>query len=108
MNVMWHITRRKNYESILLKGLIPGFRAGITTSWGRKDRDIKNYVFLTDNPRYILDRHCGPEWCTRHTPLVLEVNVENLPHVFRGVSEYTVDHAIEASRITGLRDLKTI
>ena len=50
MKELFHITRGDRVDSILSNGIIPGYKNGL--NYGYPER--KPYVWLTDNPDYIL------------------------------------------------------
>jgi hypothetical protein len=70
---MFHITAEKNLSSILEKGLIPRYTKGLTCGG-----DAKLVVWLTDNPRYILDVQCGSKWIEENKPIIIEVDCNGL------------------------------
>ena len=65
---LYHITPRKNLESIVEKGLIPGYHRGLGKGCG--------VIFLTDNPKYILETQAGPNWISQFDLVILEIDIE--------------------------------
>ena len=76
MKKLWHITRKSNISSILIHGIIPSFGEGITTPFFRNKNS--KFIFLTNDPVYILKFQCGEKWCKEHHPYILEIDIEDL------------------------------
>lgn len=88
-NKLFHITPERHLDSILKKGIIAGFRKGLTTSRQPKWKT----VFLTNNIDRILKDQAGETWSRRHKPIVLEVDIEDLkiePKKYFGGGTYTI------------------
>ena len=82
--MIFHITAKKNLSSILEKGLIPGYTKGLTCG-----DDARPVVWLTDNPRYILDVQCGSKWIKKNKPVIIEVDCDGLD-IKQRISYHTV------------------
>ena len=72
MKSLYHITPRRNLESILKHGIIPAY------SWGLSGIDKQKAVYLTDNPKYILITQAGNTWVSRYDPIIIKLNIANL------------------------------
>jgi hypothetical protein len=101
----YHITKSKNLNSILIRGIVPGFCKGITTDFYRNDKEIKNFVFLTNNPKYILENQCGKEWCKKHRLILLEINTDNINLISATGIEFKVKNTISPNRIISIKYL---
>jgi hypothetical protein len=73
MTTMFHITARKNLESIKKLGIIPAYTKGLTCY-----RTKHTAVWLTDNPEHILTTQAGEEWVKKNDPVVLKVECKGL------------------------------
>lgn len=73
--VLFHITPRKNLESIAVLGLIPEYSSGLSC-WRPHHR--LSVVWLTDNPDYILEAQAGDRWIRDNDPVILKVNCKDL------------------------------
>ena len=98
---LYHITPKKNLESILTNGLIPGHKRGLGKGC--------NVIFLTDNPKFILNTQAGPNWIEQHKPVILEVDTElYVLRLYRNgagqaIHEYVCKKHIKAKHIMHVR-----
>lgn len=74
MKELFHITRGDRVDSILSNGIIPGYKNGL--NYGYPER--KPYVWLTDNPDYILEKQAGKTWIESNNPKVIRVDCADL------------------------------
>jgi len=87
-------------------GLLSSYRKGISRY---KIQEYKGRIWLTDNPRYIIETQCGQHWMYKALPIILEINIEGFeifPHIVlpTGIEaicpyEYYVLNNIEPDRI---------
>lgn len=75
MTVLFHITPRKNLESIASLGIIPEFTRGLTC---RQPHHRFSVVWLTDNPEHILTTQAGDDWIRENDPVILTVDCKGL------------------------------
>lgn len=73
--ILYHITPRKNLESIKELGIIPAYAKGITCYTYTYKKPV---VWLTDNPEYILTSQAGEDWIKENDPIVIKVNCDGL------------------------------
>lgn len=66
---LYHITPKRNVDSILTLGLIPGYNRGLG-----KGCDV---IFLTNDPEYILKKQAGTNWMAEHNPVVFCIDTES-------------------------------
>jgi len=71
MIYLYHVAKACTVENILNEGLIPCKTKGITTI------NPKPVVWLTDNPKFILETQCGTRWIEQHQPKVIAVDVSS-------------------------------
>lgn len=71
---LFHVTARKNLQSILTNGLIPLKSQGLTMVWPPRTK----CVWLTSDFTYILDTQCGIDWIKRNDPAILKVDCDGL------------------------------
>jgi len=88
--MLYHITAKKNVDSILSKGLIPNFQRGLS-----RRQDYAPCVWLTDDTDYILETQAGDLWREENDPVVLEIDADGLD-----VKQYMCEFA------DGLRPIK--
>lgn len=69
---MFHITPATNLQSILNKGLLPGYRKGLTT------QQEHSAVWLTDDVEYVLYKQAGMHWIKKYKPIVFEIDTIEL------------------------------
>ncbi len=67
--VLYHVTKRKNLESIMKYGILPNFHKGLTCG-GKKHKK----VFITNDPDRIIRTQGGSGWISEDT-LILEIDV---------------------------------
>ena len=72
--ILYHITPKKNLENIQALGIIPGYNKGLSTFKSEKS----SFVWLTDNPNYILTTQAGHDWIRENEPVVIKINCENI------------------------------
>ena len=101
MPKLYHLTPSDNLESIRKFGLIPKFRRGLTGTFSKKEA----VVWLTDNPRYIIETQAGSDWCEKKKAIVIEVETDGLeliPHSFISPTDSSVclfasyEHKVES------------
>jgi len=106
--ILFHFTKPDYLNSILTEGLIPD---GANKKLGKSGmaRNLSwPWVFLTDNPDYIVEHQCGRDWAR----ILLEVDCTGLnviPHRWLGTDadgkdrwsphEFTYSGHIEPNRI---------
>jgi len=73
MSTLFHITPRKNLESIKTLGIKPAYSKGLYCG-----NDRKSVVWLTDNPTHILTTQAGEDWIKKNDPVVLKVECNGL------------------------------
>jgi hypothetical protein len=100
---LYHLTACNNVSSILMFGLIPNFKKGLTV-W-EDDQRVRNFVWLTDNPCYILETQAGIDWeysvlrincdglIVKPYSVRLRTDLEIVPH------EFQYDGVIDPNRI---------
>ncbi len=89
MPIYYHIAKRRHVPSILTRGLVPGFRRGISPSYAPK----RKQVYLTNDVRYVAEEQAGHAWCRRHKPVVFAVELapeELTPVQYHGGGTYTI------------------
>lgn len=73
---LFHITPKRNLDSIARLGLIAGHSQGITC-----ERSEWKTIFLTPDPARILEEQCGSSWIERNEPAILIVDTR--PYLVR-------------------------
>ena len=76
---LFHITCKSKITRILREGIQPRKSRGIS-----KEDSHREWVWLTDNPDYILQTQAGRAWARQNTPTILEVDATGLriePHI---------------------------
>ena len=79
--ILYHITEPKHIISILLQGLIPNHRRGLTC--GSRDKRV---VWLTNKPSHIIETQCLKNWVYT----ILKVDCTGLD-----ICQYKVYHLME-------------
>lgn len=70
----YHITKERNLQNILAKGILPGSKI---RKKGLTARDItQTFVFVTTDVDRIVKSQAGTKWCKRWNPIVIEVNLD--------------------------------
>lgn len=97
METLYHITSAKNLDSILIEGLIPGKRKGLTL----QSRGKLSKVFLTNDVDRIAITQAGKNWIERNKAIVIEVSVSNTePHKYVDGGTYTLsDYEFVCDRV---------
>ena len=88
-DVLYHITPRRHLPSIMVNGLIPGHRRGLTVASAKR----QDKVYLTNNPDYIMKTQAGDEWLRRNDVVILAVDVSEIdikPVEYRYGATYTI------------------
>lgn len=67
--ILYHITPRKNLESIFSNGLIPLYKDGLNCL-----DEKEPVVWLTDDPDYVLEKQAGDRWIQENDPVVLSID----------------------------------
>jgi hypothetical protein len=73
--ILYHITKKKHLESIVVSGLIINRFTGLG-KYGKGSR-IKA-VWLTDKPKHIIERQIGESYFNSHDWIILTVDVSGL------------------------------
>lgn len=74
LKYLYHITPGERVDSILSNGIIPGYKKGLNCRLPER----KPYVWLTDNPNYILEKQAGETWVELNHPKVIRVECADL------------------------------
>lgn len=82
---LFHITPLRNLQSILKKGLMPGYTKGLGC---RLSEENRARIWLTDDPEFILQTQAGDSWIRRNSPVILSINCTSLD-VISYISYYT-------------------
>ena len=98
---LFHITAHHKVDRILNEGIHPKRPGGISQNPAHT-----RWVWLTDNPTYILQTQAGAAWARQNTPVILTVDVSDLTiekHVTEQGEivphEYKYSGSIEPDRI---------
>ena len=70
---LFHITAGHKVNRILDEGILPKCPGGIS-----QNREHTQWVWLTDNPKYILQTQAGQAWARQNKPVILTVDVSDL------------------------------
>lgn len=70
---LFHITARHKVNRILEEGIHPKRPGGIS-----QNPEHTQWVWLTDNPEYILQTQAGQAWAKQNEPVILTVDVSDL------------------------------
>src|SRR6185369_8127428 len=87
--ILYHLTKEKNLDSILSKGLIADKNSGLTVN---KKSKFKKVFLTNDIPRIVVSQ-AGEKWCKRYNPIVLEIEIEEkciTPVHYRDGATYTL------------------
>lgn len=84
-DTMYHVTGRKNLETIFTEGILPGKRRGLT--WAKCDK-----VFLTNDPGRIIRTQAGRKWTENQDLVVIEIKpgLTVKPHEYDSGATYTL------------------
>ncbi len=69
--ILYHITPKKNLQSILTLGLIPCYAQGFI-----RYHRLRHSIWLTDDPLYISKTQLTPGWIEYHNPILLNIEIE--------------------------------
>lgn len=84
----YHITKFKHINSIIAKGIIPGYRRGLCINPGKL-----KHVYITTDVKRILTTQAGTAWLKRNKIAVFEVDITGLtlePVKYRDGATYTI------------------
>lgn len=78
MYKLFHLTPQKNLESILIHGLCPFFKSGLSRKQDhfRLKRELGNIVWLTNDPKYIIENQAGHPWAKKNNLQILTINID--------------------------------
>jgi hypothetical protein len=90
---LFHVTKLKHEESIMLNGIIPQKRAGLTKPDFRKKEGWNKIVWLTNDPMRIVNTQCGYTYAKKYQFIAVEVEIEEelvRPYQYRDGMTYTL------------------
>ena len=90
MKHLFHITRGDRVDSILTNGIIPSYKKGLNCGYPER----KPYVWLTDDPDYILETQAGKNWIESRNPKVMRVDCSDLEVKYFGQHEWFYEGTI--------------
>lgn len=70
--ILYHMTPKRNLESILNNGLLPGYSKGLYIYGNKK----LNKVYLTNNVLKIVSIQSGYEWIKDNDVIILEIDID--------------------------------
>lgn len=120
MHKLYHFTPKRNIENILATGIQPFYQSGLTrkTYHTRLRKELGNIVWLTDEPKFIIENQTGHKWADQNDLQVLEINISPYREILKarivwcydiprvGNHEFYVTGMISSSDIVEIKSWK--